>query len=703
MRHHFSTTWIIASAAVALLLWSVLVGYSLYWNITNLQEQKVKLATAEARANWNKDMAFRSWASRHGGVYVRPDARTPPNPYLSHLPSRDVTLSDGTPLTLMNPAYMMRQMTEEYESSYGIKGKATGKIVLNPKNSPDEWERAALERFEQGESEVVEEASIDGKPFVRFMKVVMMEKSCVQCHGHLGFKEGDVRGGVSIAIPLTPYFEADKATVRSSEIAHISVWLFGVAGIMLFSVVVWRRQNDNQNLLQLIEHEALHDVLTGLPNRQLFLDRIEQSLDRSHREADYHFAVCLVDLDRFKLINDSYGHQMGDRVLLEIAERLHRHIRPSDTAARLGGDEFILLLESAVSLEAMLAVVERVLATIREVIVVDGVSIHTDASVGICCSSNCYTEADEMVRDADIAMYRAKDEGKGRIEFFNPRMHQKAISIMQLESELHQAMERGELQVYYQPVVDTHNNSIGGFEALLRWTHPDMGSIPPEKFIPLAEATGLIGKMGEWVLYEACHQVQKWNLQYDCRFFISVNISAKQIDDDGLVETVRRVLDSSRLPAGLLHCEVTESTLVRHKESATKVLNEIQQLGAHISIDDFGTGYSSLTYLHQFSFDILKIDKSFVQDMTAEGKGLQLVRMLMMLAHDFNMEVIAEGVETEDQYNRLKAFNCGWIQGFYFLRPVPTEVIEVLIEGGQVKNVQMLIDMDMDVSVAAPA
>ncbi len=695
MRYrYFTTTWIIVSTAVALLLWSALSAYSLKWNISNLHDEKVRLATAEARANWNKDMAFRSWASRHGGVYVRPDERTPPNPYLSHLPSRDVRLDDGTALTLMNPAYMMRQMTEEYESSYGIKGKATGKIVLNPKNKPDEWEHSALQRFEQGESEVVEETAIDGKPFVRLMKVVIMEQSCVQCHGHLGFKAGDVRGGVSIAIPLTPYFDADKVTVRTIVFVHTVVWGLGLAGMLLFSTVVWRRQNDNGKLLRLIEHEALHDVLTGLPNRQLFLDRIEQSLDRCHREGGYHFAVCLVDLDRFKLINDSYGHQMGDRVLLEIAERLQRHTRPGDTAARLGGDEFTLLLESAASLESMLAAVERVLEELREVMVIDGVSIHTDASIGICCSSQCYTQADEMIRDADIAMYRAKDEGKGRIEFFNPEMHQKALIIMQLESELHQAMERGELQIYYQPVVDTHNNTVGGFEALLRWTHPEMGSIPPEKFIPLAEATGLIGKIGEWVLHQACHQVQEWNQHYGSRFFIAVNLSGKQIDDDNdLVETVRQALSSSDLPAGLLHCEVTESTLIRHKEAATRVLNEIQQLGVHISIDDFGTGYSSLTYLHQFSFDILKIDKSFVQDMTAEGKGLQLVRMLMMLAHDFNMEVIAEGVETEDQYNRLKAFNCSWIQGYYFLRPVPKEVIEMLIEGGQVKNVQMLIDM----------
>ena len=216
-------------------------------------------------------MAFRSWASRHGGVYVRPDERTPPNPYLSHLPRRDITLDDGTALTLMNPAYMMRQMTEEYESSYGIKGKATGKIVLNPKNKPDEWELKVLQRFEQGEDEVVGEAIIDGKPFVRLMKVVIMEESCVQCHGHLGFKTGDVRGGVSIAIPLSPYFEADKVTVRSISFAHMIVWVFGLAGILLFSAVVWIRQNENQKLIQLIEHEALHDVLTGLPNRKLFL------------------------------------------------------------------------------------------------------------------------------------------------------------------------------------------------------------------------------------------------------------------------------------------------------------------------------------------------------------------------------------------------------------------------------------------------
>ncbi len=684
--------WLVLTTSSAMVLWGLLVGFSLYWNIGNLREQELRLAIAEARSNWNKDMAFRSWASRHGGVYVKQDKRTPPNPYLSHLSKRDVRLDDGTELTLMNPAYMMRQMTDEYEAIYGIKGKATGKIVINPENSPDEWERMALQRFEMGEDEVVEEVTIDGKPFMRYMKSVLMEESCLQCHGYLGFKEGDVRGGVSVSIPLTPYMSADKTTARSIIFTHIIVWVFGLCGILLFSAVVWNRHRENRKLLRQIEHEALHDILTGLANRKLLLERVDKCIARSHREEGYHFSVCFVDLDRFKLINDSYGHQLGDKILVEVAKRLQPFVQPTDMVARLGGDEFILLLESTRSLEETLQIAERVLESLREVIIVDGMSIHTDASIGICCTSTHYTRAEEMIRDADNAMYRAKDEGRGRIEFFDPVMHKRAVTIMHMESELHHALERGELQIAYQPIIDTRNRRVGGFEALLRWYHPVLGAISPAEFIPVAESTGLIRKIGSWVVREACHQVHAWNLQYGHNFFISVNISGKQLADKGIVESVRQALSSSKLPAGMLHCEITETTLVRHKELASKVLAEIQQLGAKVSIDDFGTGYSSLTYLHQFSFDILKIDRSFVQDMTVEGKGMQLVRMLMMLARDFNMEVIAEGVETEEQYNCLKSFHCAWVQGFYFVRPIPAEMVVTMIEAGSSNCIDTLVE-----------
>jgi diguanylate cyclase (GGDEF)-like protein len=699
----FNTTWIVVSTIAALLLWSLLAGYSLYWNTTNLREEKVRLATAEARANWNKDMAFRGWASRHGGVYVKPDERTPPNPYLSHLPNRDVTTTDGTRLTLMNPAYMMRQMTEEYEAIYGIKGKATGQILLNPENKPDAWELKALKRFDEGELEVMEQTSIDGQPYLRFIKVLMMEEGCVQCHGHLGFRKGDVRGGVSVSIPLAPYFAADKATARSIYLTHAIVWVIGVLGVLLFSIVVWSRQDENQKLIKKIEHEALHDVLTGLPNRQLFSDRVSQSLERIRRDKGYYFAVCFIDLDRFKTVNDSYGHELGDKILVEIAVRLRGCMRPGDTVARMGGDEFTLLLESAESLAAAIHVAERALAAVRGELVVDGVTIHTDASIGICCSASYYTQPEEMIRDADIAMYRAKDEGKGRIEFFNPEMHQKALSIMRLDSDLHHVLDRGELHIYYQPVIDSHSSTISGFEALLRWHHPQLGMVSPVEFIPVAEANGLIVEIGEWVLREASRQVHEWNLQYHSQFFVSVNFSGKQIVNAGIVDTIRDSLLFSHLPPELLHCEVTESILIHHKERATRVLDEIHQLGAKISIDDFGTGYSSLTYLHQFNFDVLKIDRSFVQDMTAGGKGLQLVRMLMMLARDFEMKVIAEGVETEDQLNRLKAFNCGWIQGFYFLCPVSVEAVAALLKAGCAEDVTRLIGWDPIIAANSPA
>lgn len=671
---------------LAIALLTVLVTYSWFWNINNIRREKLNLALAEARANWNKDAAFRQWATRHGGLYVIPDAQTPPNPALAHIKNRDVVTVDGQKLTLMNPAYMMRQITQEFEKGYGIKGRITGKLQLNPINKPDAWQLKALNVFESGKTdEVYEQKLINGQPYLRYMKAMYMTKGCLKCHGILGFKEGDLGGGVSVSIPLNHYFKAAEETKKGILTTHILVWLTGFFAIIAFARLFER-------LLTRIAHEALRDGLTQLPNITLFKNHLQQSFEKYQSDPANFFAVCFLDLDRFKNLNDSRGHKVGDKMLIAVSQRLTDLLRPGDTVARMGGDEFTLLINNVNGIDEALNINKRILSSFQKPFHIDGDEIYADASIGICMVTDKYSNPEDMIRDADIAMYRAKSSGKGRVDVFNPEMHEHALETMQIENDLRVAIQKNQLEVYYQPIIDAEKGRIDGFEALLRWHHPTMGNISPERFIPVAEISGRIKELGKWVLEQACSQVREWSLQFnpEHEFSVSVNLSGVQLTDQDIYQTIDDVLKKSRFKHSKLHLEVTETVLIGQKEQAKAALKNIRQLGVSVSIDDFGKGYCSLIYLQEFEFDTLKIDKDFVQDMIPDGKGLQLVRTLMLLARDLDMKVVAEGVETEDQLNRLKAMKCPYIQGYYFSRPLPGAQIKMLLAEGCHKNISLL-------------
>jgi len=681
-RNRFVKSSTFFTAIMVSILVTFFIGFSLYWNITNLNQEKINLATAEAKSFWNKDAALRRWASRHGGVYVKPDSRTPPNPFLAHLPHRDVTTTDGTKLTLMNGAYIMSQIAEQFEKTYGIKGSLTGKVQINSANKPDEWELEALTLFENGTTEVVEETMIQGQPFLRFMKPMFMTEGCVKCHGFLGFKDGDLRGGVSVSIPLSPYFSAAAKTAQGMWVTHSVIWLLALFSIILFTHFARARQRDLVKLLTKLEHDAVHDSLTSLPNRLLFTDRLEHAVNRSAREPDYNFAVCFLDLDRFKNINDSYGHQAGDSLLIKVAERLSHVLRPADSVARIGGDEFTFLLDGVDGLREAVLIAERILESLTRSFATDFGEVFVNASIGVCLNNHVYTSAEDMLRDSDIALYRAKESGRGRIDIFNRDMHEKAKQVMQMENDLRFALEKKQFYVYYQPVVDISKNSIYGFEALLRWKHPELGMIPPDVFIPVAEDTGFIYEIESWVMKQACTSVREWNLEFGNGhpFIVAVNLSGNHLVQGDIAKNIKNILSETRFNAKQLHCEVTETAVIINREKSGKVIDELQEMGIEISVDDFGKGYSSLTYLHEFDFDTLKIDKDFVQDMGAEGKGLRLVKTMMLLARDFDMNLIAEGVEESDQLNRLKAMGCKLIQGYYFSKPLPADEIHQLLQ-----------------------
>ncbi len=441
---------------------------------------------------------------------------------------------------------------------------------------------------------------------------------------------------------------------------------------------VTMRKNAEERLL----HDALHDALTQLPNRTLFLDRLGVALARTRRRRDESSAcsaVLFLDLDRFKHVNDSLGHLSGDRLLVAMARRLQSILRPGDTVARLGGDEFAILVDvaSIEDTETLAARIHRELAVPFDV---DGHEVLATVSIGVAEVSPTYDRAEDLLRDADIAMYQAKAGGRAGHKLFDKQMHSRAAAMLKMESDLSRALARGELRLHYQPMIDLGNDEVVGFEALLRWLHPQRGLIYPVEIISVAEDTGLIVPIGEWVLEEACTRIVEWQERYEAarNLTMSINMSSKQLMQPDFVAVVEGVLDSSGLDASCLRLELTESVLMDNAESAVTKLAQLRARGVQTHIDDFGTGYSSLSYLQRLPVDTLKIDRTFVSQLTHQAESAEIVSAIITLARNLGMSVAAEGVETAEQAEGLKALACEYCQGFYYYRPLEDRSIEDL-------------------------
>ena len=423
-------------------------------------------------------------------------------------------------------------------------------------------------------------------------------------------------------------------------------------------------------------HAAFHDSLTGLPNRAMFTELLKAEIENSKRRENHMFAVLFLDLDRFKNINDSLGHTHGDLLLVAFAERLERALRPVDTLARFGGDEFAILLSGMSDATDAVRVAQRIQDELTLPFVLDKNSAFVSSSIGIALSSTGYDRPEDILRDADTAMYRAKENGKARYEVFDHGMHARAVSRLQLESDLRQAVEQREFCVYYQPIVVLETGRLAGFEALVRWNHPRRGLVSPADFIPVAEETGLIVPIGEWVLQEACRHIRECQMAHPSHrsLSLSVNLSARQVAQSDLIDRVKEALAVSKLSPHCLKLEITESVVMENAEAAALMFKQLRALGVQLSIDDFGTGYSSLSYLHRFPLNYLKIDRSFVSRLTTDNDNA-IVRTISTLARNLGMEVIAEGIETEEQYQQLKMLGCEYGQGFLFSHPVNKDAV----------------------------
>ena len=425
-----------------------------------------------------------------------------------------------------------------------------------------------------------------------------------------------------------------------------------------------------------LKHDAFHDSLTGLPNRALFMDRLKHVLLRQQRHPDWLFGVLFLDLDRFKIINDSLGHLTGDQLLIALGSRLAKCTRASDTLARLGGDEFVILLEELKSQDEGIKVAERIHEALKKPFLLKDRELFVSASIGITfSSSHQYNDPAELLRDADTAMYKAKTSGKSCHAVFEISMYDRAVKQLQLETDLKRAIERQELVIHYQPIFSLENNRLQGMEALLRWQHPSLGLVSPKDFIPIAEETGKIVELDQWVLKNACRQLCSWRNWFPAfdRLSINVNLSVKQFFQSNLMEKIDQILTETGLEGQYLRLEITETVLIEESSCVLEILNQIREKKIQVCLDDFGTGYSSLSYLNRFPLNVLKIDRSFINDLGIDDSRSAIVRAIVVMARELKIKAIAEGIETAEQLNLLRALGCFGAQGYWFSHPLNTE------------------------------
>ena len=437
---------------------------------------------------------------------------------------------------------------------------------------------------------------------------------------------------------------------------------------------------ENRKLVeQRLTDQAHRDALTGLANRKLFSEHLDRSVARYFRRPAPTFAILMIDLDRFKAINDTYGHVAGDHLLVEVAARLSRCLRGVDTAARLGGDEFAVLIDGIDELRDARRTADRIQHALTEPIILDHREVTVRASIGLAMMDLRYLRGEELMRDADAALYRAKDAGRAQTKVFDEQLHEAVLTQLQCEQELSYAVERSELVLHYQPIYDLATDTISGFEALVRWQHPTRGLVEPALFIPLAEETGLIRSIGRWVITQACEQLAAWTRTFATPLVMGINVSAAQLAESGLATHIATQLHKHRLAPTQVDIELTESTMMRGTQNEARELAELRTLGVSISLDDFGTGYSCLSLLQTLSVSALKIDRSFVAPIGTSNEQLAVVRSIVTLAHNLGLDVVAEGVETAAQLACLRELGCRHAQGFYFSRPVDAAAATALV------------------------
>ncbi len=628
-----------------------------------------RVAALEVEALYQKLYAYRHWNARIGGIYVPVTAETPPNPYLTEVTDRDVVTPSGKQLTLMNPAYMLRHILQATAGLANSRGSLTSLKPVNPANAPDPWERQALLEFEQGAGEVLAVRTLEGEDYLSLMRPLKIEEPCLKCHAGQGYRLGDVRGGLSASVALAPLRTAGNSRLLLVLCGHLLVWGAGCRLIQRYTGYFKSHISRSQKLKEALNRASNFDKLTGLPNQLQFTDRLRWAISQAERRKELLGVLCL-DLDHFKKINSAFGHGGGNLVLTEVARRLAGCLRQSDIVARLGGDSFTILMLNPGKVEDSAGLAGKIQTAINQPFLIGEHEVYLTASIGIACYPMDGTDPETILKHADTALQRAKHAGRDAYQIYSPAMNLQAIERLHLENDLRKAMQKEEFVLYYQPQVDAGTGRVTGAEALLRWQHPQRGLVGPQEFIAVAEETGLIVPLGEWVIRAACRQIRHWLDEGVQPVRIAVNLSPRQFQQLDLAQTIEKILAETGIAAGYLGLEITESAIMHDTDKAVAVLSGLRRQGVHISIDDFGTGYSSLSQLKILPIDVLKIDRSFVKDLPDNTDSISIINAIIALARSLNLKVLAEGAETEPQYHLLRELRCNEVQGYLFSRPI---------------------------------
>ncbi len=680
------------------LFWTTLLATSLAWNLYVTSQNTLESARIEARSAYDEAIVYMSWNTEHGGVYVEDIEKAKVDgDIITGVEKKIVTTTDKK-LRLVNPAAMMREVNTLSNNNQRTITRLTSINPLNSENSPDAWEVGALSVITSGVTEYSSIETANGKDYMRFMKPVVAVKQCISCHNSQGLKAGDIAGALSATVPMGPLTKAKFHSIFSMILAHSTIWLAGLFGLHFMTgrlkksearrlqaelelrrhtdkleEMVRERTTELEHKSMALEHQTLHDGLTGLPNRSLLIERALQSLQFANRD-EFPCSLLMLDLNRFKEVNDALGHHVGDLLLQEVARRLKTCLRASDTLARLGGDEFAIVLPK-LGEEQVTVITKILLDVLNKPFELAGKRLYIGGSIGIAFYPKHGDDTAQLMQRADVAMYHAKRNRLG-FSIYSQEIDSYTQERLSLRDELRHAVEKKELIVYYQPKLEIHGDKAPAMEALVRWPHPVHGIIGPDRFIPLAEESGLINPLTLHVLELATKQCAAWRRE-GLNINVSVNLSTHNLREKELAERIAENLRKNDLPPGSLVLEITESMLMEDPLRGIKLLKDLQDMGVESSIDDFGTGYSSLSYLRQLPVEEIKIDRSFVMNMRKNQSDEVIVRAIIDLAHNLGLRVVAEGAESQEDWDMLARFDCDIVQGYFISRPLPAEEITV--------------------------
>ncbi len=684
------TAFVKRSLILLAIAWTLVVATAVGFYLWSNEQQTI--ATVKTRANTllERDMLYRSWGLTKGGIYVKVGTNSQPNPSLAFLPYRDIPHPDGGTLTMMTPSNVIQQAFGISNKHGDTLSKITSLRVVNASNQADAWEREALRQFESGVDEVSDVTFLDGKRYVRTMRPFVTEKKCLKCHGLQGYKIGDVRGGLSVAIPLDPALAAAKSYDFAIVSLLVFLWLMGLSGIFLQgrrlvrqTVVAVENARLRDQAEMSLHYMSNYDRHTNLPNRYLFEERLAALL-KAAPELKESVAVVALEVRNLRRIVDIHGESLARDFLKQIAERLVMQLGEDDVVARLSSERVIFTLAQEGARVKNVSPFKNIEEVLSQPIDYEDKQFFPMVSMGISFFPDDSSDPGDLIQMAASCLDHSAERGVNGFELYSKSLQVEAVARLTMESGLQAALNEKQFFLNYQPQINADTGNITGFEALLRWKDSNGNLVSPVDFIPVAEENGLILPIGAWVLEAACRQAVVFQQTAGHYLMTGVNVSAKQFRDPTLVDHIDRVLAETGLPPEYLEIEITENTFMDDPLKTVEILTDLKIRGVKIAIDDFGTGYSSLNYLKRFPVDRLKIDRSFVMDIVTSDDDRVLVSLITSLAHGMGLEVIAEGVEEMEQRDILMNLDCPQMQGYLYSKPLSAEDFLAFLSDGQV-------------------